>query len=211
MKLKLLLVTAAIALSTGSAHAANLITNGGFESPIVTNGNYANVPVDIASIPGWVSDNVDVVNNYAGFGAYEGSNWLDLVGFGSTGSISQTFNTVAGQRYILTFAFSHNSLAGLGSASGLVSVGDLLRTVTHSTGNGNAPDYRIFRRTFTATGPTSTLSFVTTAGSGNAGLALDSVSVTAVPEAATWAMMIAGFAFAGGALRVRRRAGIALA
>lgn len=185
MKLKHVLVTAVIALSAGTANAANLITNGGFENPTVPNNNYANVTVDIPGIPGWVSDNVDVVNNYSGFGAYEGSNWLDLVGFGSTGSISQTFNTVAGRRYLLTFAFSHNSIGGLGSASALVSVGNLLETVTHSTGNANAPDYRIFSREFTATGPTSTLSFVTTAGGGNAGLAIDAASVTAVPEPAT--------------------------
>ena len=45
---------------------------------------------------------------------------------------------------------------------------------------------------FTASGSTSTLSFVSTTGTAY-GAALDNVSVTAVPEASTWAMMILGF------------------
>lgn len=211
MAFKHLLATAAIMFAAGSADAANLIVNGGFENPTVPNNDYANVNVHIPSIPGWNSTNVDIVNNFLGFGAYQGMNWLDLVGFGSTGSISQTFNTVSGRRYLLTFAYSHNSLGGLGSASGLVSVGNLSRTVTHSTGNASNPDYQIFSRTFTATGPTSTLSFVTTAGGGNAGLALDAVSVSAVPETATWAMLIGGFGAMGCALRTRRRSALATA
>ncbi|HEV2569873.1 PEPxxWA-CTERM sorting domain-containing protein [Sphingomonas sp.] len=46
--------------------------------------------------------------------------------------------------------------------------------------------------------------FVSTNG-GSLNTGLDNVSITAVPEPASWAMMIGGFAFAGAALRRRPR------
>lgn len=59
---------------------------------------------------------------------------------------------------------------------------------------------------FTATSATETLSFL--ARGGPAGLPpyalLDGVSLTAVPEPATWGLMIAGFAMVGAAARRRR-------
>lgn len=61
--------------------------------------------------------------------------------------------------------------------------------------------------TFTvAQGSTQTLSFTSTSGD-NVGAMLDSVSIRAVPEPATWLMMLAGFAMTGFALK--RRKGVA--
>lgn len=50
-------------------------------------------------------------------------------------------------------------------------------------------------------------------GTDNIGLVLDNVSldISAVPEPASWAMMIAGFGLVGGALRTRRRETLATA
>lgn len=52
-----------------------------------------------------------------------------------------------------------------------------------------------------------------TRGSDNVGIILDNVSldIAAVPEPASWAMMIAGFGLIGGAMRTRRREGPAFA
>lgn len=58
---------------------------------------------------------------------------------------------------------------------------------------------------FTATGASSTLAFTSTTATAF-GPALDGVSVAAVPEPATWAMMIFGFGLVGAAMR-RRRSG----
>jgi hypothetical protein len=46
---------------------------------------------------------------------------------------------------------------------------------------------------FTATSPSTLVSFAETVGSNNGGVLLDAVTV-AVPEVSTWAMMLAGFA-----------------
>jgi hypothetical protein len=45
---------------------------------------------------------------------------------------------------------------------------------------------------------------ITGAQGGNSGIGVGTPSVDAVPEPATWAMMIGGFGLVGGALRRRR-------
>lgn len=65
-----------------------------------------------------------------------------------------------------------------------------------------------FTGSFVATAETMTLTLVNmnTAPSGN-DFGIDDISVvSAVPEPASWAMMIGGFGLVGGAMRVRRRA-----
>src|SRR4051812_38058768 len=83
---------------------ADLIINGGFEVPSISDAFYQNYGVqtdnpysgltfDSAwSIP---TNNVDIVNPIAGWNApaYQGAQVLDLVGYGSTGAISQSFAT----------------------------------------------------------------------------------------------------------------------
>ena len=68
---------------------------------------------------------------------------------------------------------------------------------------------------FVATGSTGALSFTGTGPtSGDIDTALDQVtinSVSAAPEPSTWALLIAGLAIAGGALRTTRRHGWAIA
>ena len=57
---------------------------------------------------------------------------------------------------------------------------------------------------FVGTGNVETIRLTATNG-GNAGVFFDNISVsTAVPEPATWAMMIMGFGVAGALLRRRR-------
>lgn len=60
-----------------------------------------------------------------------------------------------------------------------------------------------YAATFVATGSTATLSFTGSALPGDGGVGIDAISVTAVPEPATWAMMIGGFGLVGGAMRRR--------
>jgi hypothetical protein len=64
---------------------------------------------------------------------------------------------------------------------------------------------------FTATAVDETLSFLP-GGSGNPPFVLlDSVSLTAVPEPSTWAMMLLGFGGLGVVARLRRRRAAAAA
>lgn len=206
---------AAIAIAfIPAAASAQLVTNGGFEDPVISDPCCDTSPP--APLPGWVATpNVNVVNGFFnGTGspgptnlAYEGNQYLDLVGQGGTGSISQLLTTLTpGQVYTLTFAYSNNGFSPNESmsASADFSIDGLLGSVTHSTATSTNLDWQIFSGNFTATGA-DTLSFINTAGGPNEGVLLDAISVAAVPEPATWAMMLLGFGAMGFAMRRNRK------
>jgi hypothetical protein len=211
---KYLLAATALALCSTPALAAELIANGGFEDPVVSGICCNTVPPD--SLAGWTATpNVNVVvGTFAstnGNLAYQGNQYLDLVGQGGTGSISQAFASIAGQVYNVSFVYSHNLFnPEVTSASATFSVDGLLGTISHSTGSTSNLDWQTFFGSFTATGSTETLSFTNLTGGTNEGILLDAVSVQAVPEPATWAMMLLGFGAIGVGMR-RRRTPLALA
>lgn len=211
--LRYLLAAAAIVLVPASASAQ--VTNGGFELPVIAGPCCNTVPPD--PLPGWVATpNVNVVvgtfNNTGSPGpnlAYEGNQYLDLVGQGGTGSITQALiPTTPGQQYALTFAYSHNLFTQIASASASFSIDTLLGTITHNTGTNTNLDWQIFSGTFFATGTSATLNFTNLTGGVNEGIFLDAVTLAAVPEPATWAMMLIGFGAIGFAMRRGRKAGL---
>lgn len=195
-------------LAAQSVFAANLISNGSFELPVIPGGSAQNDPNNIL-IPGWTAVNADIMsNNFNGTTAtaFEGNQYLDLVGFSPSGSIAQTFATVAGQSYTLTFGYSNNAFSGANSRSAEVRIGsDLLDIITHSTATANNLNWSIYTKNFVATDALTKLSFIGS-GDSNAGVLLDAVSVNAVPEPTSWAMMILGIGAVGAALRRQRPA-----
>ncbi len=216
--MKKLLLTATVAVCMpASASAAQLIVNGGFEAPTVDDPCCITSPP--TAIPGWTATpDVNVVNgtfssNPGGTNlAYEGLQYLDLVGQSGMGSISQTFNTVIGQTYDISFAYSHNLFSGTQGATADFSVGDLIGSLSHSSGSNSDLDWMIFTGSFTATDRSTTLTFTNLTGGPNEGVLLDAVSVQgAVPEPATWALLILGFGVVGGAMRQRSRKTLSLA
>ena len=70
--------------------------------------------------------------------------------------------------------------------------------------------WKEFSYTFQASGPTTRTSFLNNTPQGDNYLGLDDVSIAAVPEPSTWAMMILGFAGVG-FMTYRRRKVAALA
>jgi len=207
--LRFALAAVALSLVPTTAFSAELVTNGGFENPAVSPPCCSTVPPE--SLPGWTATpNVNVVlgtySSTNGNLAYEGNQYLDLVGQGGTGSIFQDLVTTAGQAYTLTFAYSHNLFtpSSATSASASVSVGSLFDIVMHDTGDTSNLDWHVFSGTFTAGGPTTRLTFTNLTGGVNEGVLLDGVSVAAVPEASTWMMMLVGFAGMGMVMRRRR-------
>ena len=200
--------------------------NGGFESPHISNSCCTTIPGN-GTVDPWdvVSGNVNVVNGYYGSQgvdmnpapnlAKEGTQYLDLIGEGYAGSISQSFDTVLNQVYTLTFSYSHNIFGGPSvpplTFSADFSVGDLNNqllhgSVTHSSGTNTDLNWKTYTGSFVGTGAPETLNFTNTSpATGNAGIFLDAISVSAAPEPATWMMMIGGFGVAGVAMRRRRR------
>lgn len=210
--MKTLLLTAAA--MTAATSAAAQVTNGGFEAPVVGGPCCTTTPPD--PLPGWTVTEGDanvVAGTFSstnGNLAYEGDQYLDLVGQSGSGGITQAVATTAGLSYEFSFAFSHNLFAGLAAASASYSIGGLTGVVTHSTGSTSDLDWTVLTGRFVATGPTTTFSFTNLTGGQNEGVLLDGISLSAVPEPATWALMILGFGAVGAAMR-RRRAVPALA
>jgi hypothetical protein len=205
-------LTAVVICLIPAAASAQLVSNGGFEQPLITGPCCNTAPPD--PLPGWTpTPNVNVVigtfNNTGSPGldlAYEGDQYLDLVGQGGTGSITQQIlGLTAGTGYTLTFAYSHNLFAPneATSASAMFSIDGLTGTVSHNTGDITDLDWQIFTGTFIA-GGADTLNFTNLTGGPNEGILLDAVSIAPVPEPSTWAMMLLGFGAIGFAARRRR-------
>ena len=218
---KVILSVAILALSVGTVQAAPF-TNGGFETATggynPSSGAYTTLGSGNTDLSGWsVSGTVDLVNtNYLApdFIASNGNNSVDLNG-SSTGGVSQTFDTAAGQKYTVKFDLNINPYFGAtsGTKDMLVTVGGYSNVfgypnASHLIGQGGPWQSHSF--TFTAgAGSSSTLNFQSLFTAGCCwGPELDnvSVSVAGVPEPATWSLMLLGVAGLGGALRVRRRA-----
>lgn len=191
-----------------AANASVTIVNGSFENGAVDPGGFF-TPVasgDSTSIAGWTvgGSGVDYIGGY--WQPEDGKRSIDLSG-GAPGSISQLISGLtSGQVYDISFWLSGNPDGGSTTKVGTVSGGtaqsfSYTLSGTNSLSNMN---WKEFHYVFTALGATALLTF--SSGTGDAyGPALDNVSIAAVPEPATWGMMILGFGLAGGAMRRRSR------
>lgn len=209
----LALASAPLALFATAPAAASVFVNGGFETSTcgAAVGGFATVGAGGSCVTGWTVDSgsVDYINGY--WEAKDGIASIDLAG-NAPGTISQTFDTVAGQLYSVDYWLSGNPDGGGLAKFGVISAvnGSLISSATFAGIKGTSRadmNYLPWNFTFTATGPTTKLSFASNPSAGNFyGAALDSVSVSAaVPEPATWAMMLIGFGFVGAAVRSARR------
>lgn len=135
---------------------------------------------------------------------------VDLTGSGSPGSISRAIILAAGL-YSLTFQFTGNQLDGVGDQPNIrpeASFNVSFNGVTSMVGPlaNNSTAFQTFSGTYNVLtdGPV-TLSFTQLPGGDLfRGSIIDSIVITAVPEPATWVLMILGFGIVGSALRRRR-------
>jgi choice-of-anchor C domain-containing protein len=193
----------ALALGGGAHAATNLVTDGDFNSP---SGGNAFHPFSAGSSFGpWTvsSGSVDLVGGFWQEPT-PGAGSVNVNGH-SDGSFGQSIATGPGT-YTLTFDLSGDPQGRPGTKSLEVSVGDITKTFTFTTGANSRANmmYVPESLTFKATGPT-TLTFTSLdQPSSPFGPVVADVAIDAVPEPAAWALMMLGLGAMGGALRSRR-------
>lgn len=232
------LLSAAALLATcafAPAVSAASVVDGSFESAPVPNGGllFYGAGSTIGGANGWTvfGDGVNAVlginTNYTeagvAFPAFDGKVHLDLTGGGNTGAngVYQDIATAIGQTYRLAFYLGNATGNGTGNSGVYV----LPSTIGLSIGGGQAQSFENagvtlgainwtqYSKDFKATSTSTRVSFINQTPTGDNFAGLDLVSISAIPEASTWAMMILGVGLAGAALRRRRTvpAGAALA
>ena len=211
MKISTLLIAASLVAAAGSANAANLIVNGGFNNGNTVSapgGGFATLGTGSTAMNGWTvsSGNIDWIQGY--WQSADGDGYsVDLNG-NNPGAISQTINTVAGRTYNLTFDMSANPdstvdstrVAIIGAGGSTIGTADYTLTPSNSKSNMLWQDESF---SFVADSSSTVISFTSGSTDGDCcyGAAIDNVGVAGVPEPATWALSILGVGLVGMSLR----------
>jgi hypothetical protein len=205
-----LVLMATCVLTASQGANAELVINGGFETPPLAPSSFLTVnPGAEPAGFGWTVSvsNVEIVRQgYIGGGGtkpfngppYEGLQWLDLDGFPNAGAISQTLSTTPGALYSLSFAYANNPYR-IGPAVATVTVqnvsnnADLITPFPIAHGTATASDYDWTLSPtlyFFAQESSTNLKFVSNDVTfTDAGIFLDAISVSAVPEPSTLVML----------------------
>jgi hypothetical protein len=224
-----LFAATALLLGAAGAHASTTVFSDDFDGEGAPGASVLNY----AGFSNWsVIGQVDLVAMPNGFGITCTGKCVDLDGSSGPGRlISTPINFTAGRELTLSFDLSGNQrnlnsfdtfefTANFGQATdilgfaslggfdpGQVTPGDffgLTSLALYSESIAGSRGFLTYGLTWTPQNSgTMTLEFATLSGD-NVGPVLDNVLVTqAVPEPATWAMMIGGFGLIGGAMRRR--------
>ena len=195
-----------------AASAQNLIVNGGFENPVVGNGNLGIYSGGSTAITGWTVTGTDVLildtnygepgNGIARFASQEGVQSLDITGSANTGladGVRQTISTAMGMTYRVSFSVGraqssvNSSLYNSPSTVRLSIGGGPLTSYTNSNSTSGTTNWQSFTTSFVATGTSTDVAFLNGTPD-NSFAGLDNVSVQAVPEPASLAALGLGAA-----------------
>ncbi len=225
---KLMLSALALIASTAPAAAANMVVNGSFDANVTATkiGFQGNVTgwsggggLTFLTPPG-TADDGSYLSVYAGFPATspDGGNFVLADGDPSyAGAFSQTISGLTiGAKYVLNFYQAAGQQAGFGGPTTerwSVDFGaENFQSSLFSLAQGAFGAWQAQSHTFTATATSQVLTFLASGTPGGAPPIsfLDGVSLeAAVPEPATWALMLGGFGLVGSAMRRRSTATVA--
>jgi choice-of-anchor C domain-containing protein len=192
---------------TGIPAYADLLVNGSFENSTFNSvSHFVDLPGGNTDITGWTATllHIDYVDS-SEWQAADGRRSLDLEGSACAvgtpdcaGGIEQSFATVAGQQYEVTFDMAGNPVSSPIIKTMLVSAAGQQKDFTFDiTGHTEAVmGWTPETWTFTASAATTTLEFATADGNQTTGFgpALDNVAVNAigtqaVPEPGSWLLL----------------------
>ena len=222
--MKTAILAAAVALSLAApALATNLVANGSFETTTATDKSYfqyagvsgwsGGTGLDFLDFPGTADDLSKYLTVYGPFPDHspDGGNFVEADGDRAYGTpIYQTIDgLVAGKDYAVSFyqaAGQQYGFTGPTTEAWDVSLGaETHRSSVFSLPQGGVGPWQAQTLRFTATSASEVLQFFAygTPGGKPPISFLDGVSLTAVPEPASWALMLGGFGLVG--LATRRR------
>lgn len=200
-----------IALGLAPSVQASLITNGSFEDASINPGaGFIAVLPGETSISGWdvITQDIHYVGTF--WQASSGFRSIDLDGVvGSAGGMSQTFATVVGVSYVVTFDMSGNPANAPVIKPMLVSADGQSQLFTFDITGRSFSDmgWTPMSWSFVADDSSATLQFQSLTTFKGWGPALDNVAVnaavTGVPEPASGLLLIAGLGLLAG-VRARR-------
>jgi choice-of-anchor C domain-containing protein len=217
MKLSLIATLVVTVVCAETASAAPF-QNGSFEGLVLAgdaldDGLIAVSNPDSSTIPWWTvgglsGGSVDWVSGNI-WAAEDGIASIDLSGtFGNHNWVSQTFDTVAGQDYQVSFWMAGNFLSTTIPKTMQVTVGDYSQDYTQdyapmgSINDVAQPAWHQQTFEFQAISSLTILKFADTSGNDSEGVILDNVSVTIVPEPSSLIVLLGAF---GSLLFIRRR------
>jgi hypothetical protein len=200
---KILAATGLVLAAFGAQASTNLVQNGSFESNVIASGTWAT----FNNLVGWTGGpTIELRNNVAGT-AQDGKNFVEL----DTNRNSSMFQDIFGTG-LVNLSFFYSARPGVAANSNGLSVqfGSFTDTVLKKVAGGpvhNWMQYTLNNFQLNVSGITR-LTFAAIGRSDGLGGSLDNVSVTAVspvPEAETYAMLLAGLGLLGVASRRRRK------
>jgi choice-of-anchor C domain-containing protein len=198
-------VLTTLLFSTALILEASPFANGSFEAhgagcePLPTSSGFNTFAAGNTCITDWsiLNGNIDYISFL--WPAAEGTHSLDMNGDSGPSAVQQTFDTIAGLQYLVSFSLAGNTGAPPSLKSLDVDAAGQSRNYTFdSTGfNNTVMGWAAQTFTFTANSTSTALTFTSTTGGCCAGPALDNVSVAAVgtvPEPPSTGLLVAGVA-----------------
>ena len=209
------LALCAAGLCASTAHAANLLTNGSFESGAFVNQGSDTMSLASGStaITGWtvVTDTTAWIGptNPFGLHANDGDYFLDLTNYqpgAPFAGVTQVVATIPGATYSLSFDLGGSTFWGRPDSLTASAAGTSQTFVTPGTGTNN--DWYHETMTFVASSSSTLIGLQGASGISYIGVdnaSVDLVSVGTVPEPGSLALMLAGLVSVIGGVRRRDR------